>query len=343
MHLDEQELLLLARFFAKRFPDPAERAPILARAGLPDEGLDTPAAAWEQVLRAAQDTNTLPNLGRAVQVDDPDDENLREMRRILIGEPTRTWRPSAVLAAVGAAALLLTAGAAWGLATTLGGDDQAADAAPVPVARTASIAPDLVPTQAVAPTLEPAAAEPEAVAAVDEDRVEVPVDSTSSGLVDEPVETAPEHCGKLETEVRGYWYAGSEDPGKTGDTIIVPRDVNVRSAYPRFSNGYDTEAPIRCVLYGGDLVRLSRAPIHVPFNRYWVATAAADLTGPWGSLDARTRTRDEAAPYTGDRIAEHASASRRSDREASTLQEQHTAPPPTESAPPKERRRRRNK
>ncbi|MBW1879202.1 MAG: hypothetical protein JRJ84_12640, partial [Deltaproteobacteria bacterium] len=125
MHLDEQELLLLARFFAKRFPDPVDRAPILARAGLPDEGLDTPTAAWEQILRTAQDENTLQHLGRAVRIDDPDDENLREVRRLLMGERTRAWRPYAVLGAAGAAGLLFAAGAAWGLATTLGDEDPA--------------------------------------------------------------------------------------------------------------------------------------------------------------------------------------------------------------------------
>jgi len=321
MHLDDQELLLLARFFAKRFPDPQDRAPILARAGLPgDDPQQAPEAAWERILRAAQEADALPRLGRAVRCDDPNDENLREMRRLLAGPAGGPSRTRVLVAAAGALVLLCAAGGAVGVATALGGPDSTSTVPPPRQETAATVARSLPAPEPVSipePPSEPA------VAALEPSEPAPAVEAVAEGTA-EAVETLPEHCSKLEPEVQGYWYAGSEPPGVIGDIVIVPRDVNVRSSYPRFSNGYDTEAPVQCVLYGGDLVKLHRAPIHVPFNRYWVVSTPADLVAspPWGSLDVGAKSRGEGALYAGDRVA--------GDPDERFRQEHHRAPPPTE-------------
>jgi len=78
------------------------------------------------------------------------------------------------------------------------------------------------------------------------------------------------NCRGQEGELVGYWYAGSASPGKKGDIITVPRDLNVRADYPDAHNNYDRRTPIRCTLGVGKKLELTADPIAVPGDAYWV-------------------------------------------------------------------------
>jgi len=77
--------------------------------------------------------------------------------------------------------------------------------------------------------------------------------------------------------VVGYWYAGDTAPGIAGETVTVPHAVNVRADYPDVHNNFDARAHINCVLQEGDVVRLSKDPILVPADRYWIPLVNGDL------------------------------------------------------------------
>ena len=72
-------------------------------------------------------------------------------------------------------------------------------------------------------------------------------------------------------ELIGYWYIGAQAPEIINNTTVVPGGRNVRLDYPRADNGYNTRAPIRCVLFANTVVSIQEAPIFVEGNRYWVA------------------------------------------------------------------------
>ena len=78
------------------------------------------------------------------------------------------------------------------------------------------------------------------------------------------------NCRGQEGELVGYWYAGSASPGKKGDIITIPRDLNVRADYPDSHNNYDRRTPIRCTLGVGKKLELTADPIAVPGDAYWV-------------------------------------------------------------------------
>ncbi|RME23990.1 MAG: hypothetical protein D6798_12320, partial [Deltaproteobacteria bacterium] len=131
---------------------------------------------------------------------------------------------------------------------------------------------DIAPTAAITPA-EDAASHRDAL----------PTGSTEdaparAGIV--PATTSPHRrgCQGEAGEIVGYWYAGATAPGAAGDTITVPRDVNVRADYPDRHNGYDARAPVRCTLAKGDRITLAADPILVPGDRYWVPLVATGDT-----------------------------------------------------------------
>ena len=75
----------------------------------------------------------------------------------------------------------------------------------------------------------------------------------------------------------GYWYAGKEHPGSVGEVIDIGVSVNVRQDHPSSQNGYNTKAPVRCILRRGDKVKLTGAAIEVSRGHYWVPLYHGDL------------------------------------------------------------------
>ncbi len=281
MHLDDRELDLLARFFAKRFPHAADRAALLVPAELEDSQADEPVAAWRDVLEQAQRQGALDRLARAARTDDPDDVNLREVRRLLIGAPAPRWNlVAAGLGAVAGLALVGLGGVAWALsgATATVGASPAGDRAPTVAAAPKSVPPVLASVrEPEVPRPLPARVEPPVeVAAVPTPPVVPAVSNPRRPLT-------ADHCARVGAEVSGYWYVGAEMPGAVGDVIVVPHDVYVRAEVPGAANGYDTRTEVRCVLYEGDRVRLSVKPVLVPADAWWVGTSGSDVVVAGGA------------------------------------------------------------
>src|SRR5690606_36610154 len=84
-------------------------------------------------------------------------------------------------------------------------------------------------------------------------------------------------CGARPGELVGYWYAGEQPPGDAGEVAVLSHAVNVRAAYPDATNRFDARAPVRCVLGAGSRVRLSKEPIPVPRESWWVPLISGDV------------------------------------------------------------------
>ncbi|MEL6342958.1 MAG: hypothetical protein AAFV53_07475 [Myxococcota bacterium] len=84
-------------------------------------------------------------------------------------------------------------------------------------------------------------------------------------------------CRGAPDDLIGYWYAGVDAPGASGETITVPVPTNVRADYPDAHNGFNARAAVRCVLVKGTRLTLKADPIAVPGDRYWVPLHGADL------------------------------------------------------------------
>ena len=309
MEIDPRSSADLAVFFAKRFPQAEQRDALAAEAHVRfrEPPTDDPDVAWGGLLTRAQEQAALERLARCAARRMPDDENLQGVSAVLNG---RTWPPELTegspswhrQAAVMAALVLLAAGAMW----MVPGDDDALVAAvheDAPAAlTTAQPAPDVEATPPVEtvpvategnnapPADEPPAAQVDAVAtsgaaappSPEDDAEETDsADGTGSATTgDAGSEASPAAAAEPPTqlpgcrgapgELVGYWYAGPTAPGKAGDRITVPRDLNVRADYPDQHNNFNARAQVRCTLgEGADLV-LTADPIAVPGGAYWV-------------------------------------------------------------------------
>ncbi|MBN1336496.1 MAG: hypothetical protein JXB39_11095, partial [Deltaproteobacteria bacterium] len=109
MEFTAQEIQDMAEFFARRFPQAAEREAIMAEAGLahgPSE--PDPLRAWTTTLTAAASQHKVRRLATAALARRAGDENLVEMVRVLSRERRR--RGGITWGLVGAGVLLLVGG-----------------------------------------------------------------------------------------------------------------------------------------------------------------------------------------------------------------------------------------
>ncbi len=291
MRLDATELQELAGFFAKRFPNAADRARFCKAAGVDVDATDHGDAihSWETVLSAAQNASRLATLAAVVAAAAPQDENLQAAARELAPKKAAGIRMPAVALAAGCVLLF---GIGLGVAMRVLGDgvvppapvtanvsdtrevaaaptevspvapDAAAERAPV-VAEVAPVAPaDVEPADAVlatAPVRAPA----------------VPVASSPSAARP-PGSPDRARCSGSPGDVVGYWYAGASTPGTQGTTITLTRDARVRADYPHAENRHNARAAERCVLKAGMRVALSQAPIDASRGHWWVPYAIGD-------------------------------------------------------------------
>jgi hypothetical protein len=157
---------------------------------------------------------------------------------------------------------------------------KAVEAQPSPKPGTGSDEPTTASEEAPATAEEPAgAASPEPVdspaasAAAPEEPPTgsaAPTDEARSAPATTSASSSTTSCGGRAGEVVGYWYAGTTSPGKKGDRIRIPRDLNVRADYPDTHNRYNRRAEIRCTLGVGQTITLLADPIEVPGGAYWV-------------------------------------------------------------------------
>lgn len=285
MELDQEELRALARFIARRL-DPG--------LVLGDVQTSDPVEAWTTHLQEAQAEGRIEPLIRRVAAEAGDDERLQEACRLLLEAHGATraprFRPPRVAIAVAAAALI-------GLAVFVG-PRLGAPPEPEPVRVELSLQPQSIsdagealaahaadPTEALASAGYVEAADEAATEALlSVGYVETNEALAAAGYVEPDTITASGSetaaagdCGTRPGELIGYWYAGPQPPGHAGEVVVVPHSVNVRADYPDTHNHFDARAPVRCVLGAGARVRLSREPIPVPRESWWVPLFSGDV------------------------------------------------------------------
>jgi len=297
MDLDPHNSADLAAFFAKRFPHAAQRDALASEAHVRfrEPPTDDPSVAWGGLLTRAQEQAALERLARCAARRMPSDENLQGVSAVLNG---RAWPPAGRqsttptwLRQVGvmAALVVLAVGSVWMVRS-----EEAAELAEVrqeapealvavrPVSGTTE-----TPRLAKSVVVEPPAATTAAVdgeapagsdapEGVGEDAPPTALSNAENGRSDDDSATPATPAAQLPGcrgapgELVGYWYAGRSAPGKAGDRITVPRDLNVRADYPDRHNDFDARTPIRCTLGEGAGLVLTADPIAVPGGAYWV-------------------------------------------------------------------------
>ena len=268
MDLTDRELRELALFFAKRMDtslalrDPSDPPP-------PGD----PRAAWVDKLSEAQNSGRLSGLMTRISSVDPDDENLQSACALLRAPDRRFETYSVGLALVGGTGVLLLAiTAAAGVLAASALFDQSETVVEIASAVDTETLADLAAPQREIAATETVSEAPDIEANEAPDTAPVP---PPERLASAPV--SMERCTKTSGGVVGYWYAGEMAPGTAGETVTVPHAVNVRADYPDVHNNFDARAHINCVLQEGDVVRLSRDPILVPADRYWIPLMSGDL------------------------------------------------------------------
>jgi len=244
MELTDSDLSDLAAFFGRRLDVRLTPTP----AARTDAQARQRAMAWLLTLEEAQDRGHLSALLLKISRRFPDDPNLQEACALLI-EPGRSSDRAAGL-------VFLAAGAA-GVAGLLASG----------VGLTAAVVTGFIPpAEPTFTSLTPA------IEVVGNSPVDSPIRHESAAPVG--------RCTNPDAAQVGYWYAGSQYPGGVGSTVPFDRAVNVRVDYPDHHNRFDARSHIECVIQPGDRVRISREPVLVPGNRYWVPLVSGDLVAP---------------------------------------------------------------
>jgi len=286
MLFSESERKELAAFFAKRFQDPTIRHMLAKRAGVSAtaRGQGDPQQDWEALIGAAQQKRRLDKLASLAAKTDQTDPNLQAVCNLL-GARARTVRHRAIAGSIAATLALSFGVGGWWLGngvettTTLASADEpivelamANTVVPGPVSEVAtSLAEPTVGTNnatKTAPTT--SAPEPREIETPDTTRTE---NKKNNGPAYRKGRCTYDNVG----DFIGYWYAGRNAPGATGEVIDVEMGVNVRSKYPHGGNGFNKRAPVRCILKRGDKVKLTAAPILVPGDHYWVPLHHGDI------------------------------------------------------------------
>ena len=263
MDLTDREIRELALFFAKRMDTSLN---LLDPTDPPPPG--DPRKQWIDKLTDARDRGDVQHLVKRISRLSADDENLQGACQILLtpGANLDSWAIGAAFVA-GTGILLVSIAAAAGIlaaAAIVGETEKVVEISPAP--KNVYVA-----AEVVVP-----AAEVEMEISYDEPEI----------TVEEPIGAAPtrsvsrstfQRCNTSSGEIVGYWYAGSQAPGAPGQTVTVGHAINVRADYPDVHNNFDARSNITCVLQEGDVVRLSRDPILVPADRYWIPLVSGDL------------------------------------------------------------------
>ena len=298
MELSDHEYTELAAFFAKRFPPPAEDE-------VPG---DSPEADWKSALLEAAEKKQLHKMVADYSSRCPDDENLQALCTLLPGDRARGSRALKFTLAAGVAASLAVVSTTGLAAIALGlwtqgiwsSTSLAQQSPPSSFHRVETTAevrheptePALV-HNITALEIETESTEaPSGPPTTPPPATNVPTPPTPAPVVASTAPAAPQvtapvrrshspdRCRRGEGEIVGYWYSGRAAPGAQGETVTIERDLNVRQDFPDRHNNYNFKSDVRCVLRKGDLVHLSKEPMLVPGDHYWVPLVTGDLTKP---------------------------------------------------------------
>ncbi len=273
MDLTDREIRELALFFAKRMDTSLN---LLDPTDPPPRG--DPRQAWVEKLTEARDTGYLERLTKRVARVDPDDENLQSACEILVTPGARLESFAIGAAFVGGTGILLVSiAAAAGIlaaAAMLDTTERIVEISPAPGEEVFAMADD----ESVEPEIEESYEEP--IITVEPEVAAVQATPTKKRAAKRAAKRAKkrfERCAAKGGEIVGYWYAGESTPGDLGQYVTVSHATNVRADYPDVHNNFDARTNINCVLQEGDVVRLSRKPILVPADRYWIPLLSGDL------------------------------------------------------------------
>ena len=298
MRFSSDELIELAGFFAKRFPQAAALRAIAADAGVTPrrDPMAAPEDAWTTLLHQANQQGRMRLLAHAAARRGQDDANLIGVCQVITGSTrpgaARIWDNPRTAPALAGAAIALLGLSAFAAFRTPNADAPDPDAPVVestlaeavvseptnPTGTAPAPAVDLV---AVAtPSGSTGTSKPwKAGNPLDAARTAVPAAPEAvpaRGPVEQPANYRG-RCRLKEGGIVGYWYAGRSAPAQAGDTIIMPNSVNVRADYPDTHNDFDARTARRCTLAAGDKVRLTSDPIAVPGGAFWVPLHSGDL------------------------------------------------------------------
>jgi hypothetical protein len=287
MQLNDHELQDLATFFARRAPSIEERYLFRKRTRLSvaTDQPHHPRTGWLQILVEATDAGRLGRLAYVISAQYPDDRNLQQVCQLLAekGNSDGLKRAAMYSLPISAFAIVLFF---WphGQEATL--QPQSVTIQPQSVEQsapetTASLQPQSI-EQATVGVDKKRQAPPATASSSKPKSVKTPVKAVTTRAPSRQLamaKQAPDHtpCETKTEQIIGYWYSGDDPAGVRGQTITIPKTVNVRTEYPSFRNDYSPRSPVQCVLFEGEQVKLSLDPILVSGDRYWIPITGKDL------------------------------------------------------------------
>lgn len=272
MLFSETERRELAAFFAKRFSDPTVRVMLAKRAGVKAEADES----WNALIEHAQRRRKLDKLALVASKMDQSDDNLQAVCNLL-GARARATRTRAMAVCTAAAVAL-----GFGLGGWMLGSEEApvtasvlTEAPALALAATAPV-PEPEPTPLVAPQPEPEAAPVKKLTAWEARKL-----ARAEARKNRPPTGPAWRNGRCTYDKPGqfigYWYGGKDFTAGPGHQVNVEIAVNVRKDYPNGTNGFNKQAPVRCILRRGDTVKLTGEAIPVGNGHYWVPLYHGDL------------------------------------------------------------------
>jgi len=274
MLFSETERQELAAFFAKRFSDPTVRSMLAKRAGVKDgDSADGPSEAWDSLILQAQRRRKLSRLAQEASRMDLSDQNLQAVCNLL-GARARTVRNRAIAGGLAAVVALGFGLGGW----MLGADEVSEVAVTAPPATVEAVEFVAVsPTPVAAPTQPAVVAKPEKKLSPRETRRLARIEARKNRPPTGPAWRNGRCTYDKPGQFIGYWYGSKGFSASQGDLVDVSISVNVRKDYPSGKNGFNKQAPVRCILRRGDKVKLTGAPIEVARGHYWVPLYHGDL------------------------------------------------------------------
>ena len=289
MQLDPNELHDLATFFSKRAPSAEVRYLIRQRTriGSDSRPAPTPHSAWIHILEDASDAGKLHRLAYVISAEYADDTNLQQVCQLLAEKQINRGIRHTAMFGVPVTALLVTL-FFWPSGDVKALQPQSVVTPATPVATLQPQSLEETPSPEVA-TLQPQSVKettPDAPLVPNKAKaVPTPQKRIAKGQKTRVLPTVasaqpvPDHvpCDANQDQVIGYWYSGENAAGQQGDLVTIAKTVNVRADYPSHRNDYSARTPVQCVLFEGEQVRLSKEPILVAGERYWIPVTGADL------------------------------------------------------------------
>lgn len=288
LDLDPKLQKELIEAFSKRFTNTISRGRLLNKARIPWPKQTE--NSWENIFFCLANNPILLKklLHTAIQTR-PDDQNLRDIVALLAPNPTFHRSLGQSIAILAGAVCALFAYAQFdqnvGKLLSLKSPDTETELAqiqketplkPFSMAVARETKEVQIGTESAAPILKPkthipSSADTQKTFTSTQNTKRSKTESSKTMLPKTPESKSTKRC-RIEGngELIGYWYAGSTPPEAKDGWITMRNGINVRLDYPDEHNGYNSRAPITCVLFRNSKVPMNKPAIHVPGNKYWI-------------------------------------------------------------------------